>query len=358
MLYFKRFSLLALLLGGFAVLEAQPTLQNNVFPSIGSAVTTAAATDSNAVSEGAAGANITWNFGGLLPDLETVTTSNFQSPTGTPYEPLYPASNLCAVIFDSINLYNYFQKTSTELNLLGFATQDFDLNYTNPQTVMKAPLSFGNSYTDTYRGSLDAGGILVSLSGEQESTYDAYGTLILPSGTYTNAIRVKTVSMDVDTVDFLGLLNISEITTTAYSWYVANQPGPLVTISYSEGVSISVIPPLPPTEEPIPLEKSITFTTDVSTGIAEVPALQADLAFRGANPVGDLLALDISMASAGQTLLLQIVGANGQVVAYQNVITNGATVPVDVNVAGLRPGVYFVSLTDGIARTTKGFVKM
>lgn len=353
-------TLFALFLFGASVLVAQPTLQNNVFPSTGQAITTAEASDSNAVSEGASGANITWNFSVLQAASGTVSTTNFQSPAGTPFEPLFPTANLCGVVFDTENLYTYLQKSSSELKFLGIGSADFSITLSNPQTVLKAPMAFNGSFSDTYWGTIDAGLFAITTYGESESTYDAYGTLIMPTTTYTNAIRVKTESTTRDTFDFGGgLLNITVLNTTTYSWFKADVPWSIVDISYSEGESISVIPGLPPSTEIIDLSKSISFTSGFSTGVVEVPTLDGiSLAFRGANPVADVLALDIETATAGETLQLQVFSRNGQLVSTQNITTNGATLSVDVNVTDCRPGLYYVSLTDGAARLSKGFVKM
>lgn len=344
---------------GLTGLWAQPTLNNAVFPDFGELITSSEASDSNAVSEGAAGANITWNFSSLVPASGTSFTTNFQTPAGTPHEPLFPAANICGVNFDPEAIYSYYQKTATEFNVLGAATQDFALEYFNPETVMKA-MPFNGTYNDEFWASIDAGGgFLLNIYGERESQYDAYGTLILPLGTFNNAMRVKSVVVNRDTTDFGGLINISNTTTTSYDWYVATHPGPLVTIAYYEGVNISIVPGFPPDEEDIPLTKSINFTTDVLVGVQEVPQLDGiSLAFRGANPVADVLALNIETATSGETLQLQVYGRNGQLVSTQNITTNGAVLGVDVNVTDCTPGMYFVSITDGTARLSKGFVKM
>ncbi|MCC6412173.1 MAG: T9SS type A sorting domain-containing protein, partial [Saprospiraceae bacterium] len=360
MMQFKNtLSLLVLFIFGISGLWAQPTLNNTVFPDIGELITVAEATDSNAVGEGVAGANITWNFSNLVAASGTSYTTNFQTSAGTPYEPLFPTSNICGVNFDPEAVYGYYQKTSTEFNVLGVATMDFAIEYSNPETVMKAPLSFNGNYSDVFWGGIDAGGgFLLNIYGERESQYDAYGTLILPIGTYNNAMRVKSIVVNRDTTDFGGLMNISNTTTTNYEWYVASQPGPLVTISYYEGTNVSIVPGFPPDVEVIPLSKSINFTTDVLTGVAEVPTFEGNLAFRGANPVADVLALDIETATAGETLQLQVYSRNGQLVSTQNITSNGAVLSVDINVANCTPGLYFVSITDGNARLSKGFVKM
>ena len=352
-------SLLIFFAFGISGLWAQPTLTNAYFPDIGELVTSSVSSDSNAVSEGAAGANISWNFSSLLPAPGSSFTTNFQTPTGTPYEPFFPTSNICGVNFVPEAIYGYYQKTSTEFNYLGLATMDFSIVYNNPQTLMRAPLSFNGSFTDVFWGSIDASGFLFNIYGESESKYDAYGTLILPIGTYNNAIRVKSVTENRDTADFGGLLNISNTTTTSYEWYAASLPGPLASIAYTEGISISLVPGFPPMEEEIPLSKSISFITDFLSGVVEAPQLNGiDMAFRGANPVADVLALDMVSATAGETLQLQVYSRNGQLVSTQNITSNGATLSIDVNVTDCSPGMYFVSITDGNARLSKGFVKI
>lgn len=69
------------------------------------------------------------------------------------------------------------------------------------------PLHYGDNYIDTYDSTATG-------QASSNNTYDAYGTLTTPYGTYSNVIRIKQVGA----------------TTTAYSWANSNPYFPLMVI--------------------------------------------------------------------------------------------------------------------------------
>jgi len=250
--------------------------------------------------------------------------------------------------------------TANELEYLGLGIEGYLLIYNNPQTLMKVPMTFGSDHSDTYKGMVDIDGFVFNVDGESVTHYDAYGTLIMPNGTFNNAIRLRTVSQDRDTADLGGgVMNISTFVSTTYSWYAENHPGPIVTIDYSVGNYTTIIPGFPPQIEEVPLDKQITYTIAGSTSVADVPELQGiGLSFAGANPVVDQLSLNIDSDESDRALQLQVFDLNGNLLVSQNLTTNGNRQQVEIPVRQYPAGNYFVSLTDGQARQSKGWVKI
>jgi len=138
---------------------------------------------------GPAGANQTWNFSNLQLTLGGTDTP--QPVAGTPFANLFPTANNCykfSGIFPP-DRYYYQNVTAGKYEILGLAiTATSGDNYTpNPRTFATFPYTFGTVYNDTYRTTTEGTDTSVVV------TYDAYGTIILPLGTYNNVIRQKVV---------------------------------------------------------------------------------------------------------------------------------------------------------------------
>jgi hypothetical protein len=141
--------------------------------------------DPTNVSAGNAGANQTWNFS-TLTSLPDTATEWMLDPSTTTNGNLFPTANL--VVKVSNGQFTYLNKTIDENNIVGFidTTSAFPATlYPNPMLIAKRPFNYGTVVTDTF-----------TLSGSPALgvvTFDpdAYGTLILPNGTYNNVLRVK-----------------------------------------------------------------------------------------------------------------------------------------------------------------------
>jgi Secretion system C-terminal sorting domain len=149
---------------------------------------------------GPAGANQTWDFSNLQLTLGGVDTPQVVSET--PFASQFPTANNCykfSGLFPP-DRYYYQNVTAGKYEILGLAiTATTGDNYTpNPRTFATFPYSYGTVYNDTYRSTTDP------VETSVVATYDAYGTIILPIGTYTNVIRQKVVK---------------DGTVTNYNWF-------------------------------------------------------------------------------------------------------------------------------------------
>ena len=161
---------------------AQPVIQNGSnLPSPGySAPLSAIVSSSTDITAG--GANHTWNFGAYT--FAAVGTVDIVAPSATPFGSSFPSANFAYTLAGT---YSYFNAGATKMEVQAYtiSAPGSGNDYTpNPRTLLKFPFSFNDIETDTYQkvnGSPDA----VTL------TYDAYGTLITPTGTYTNVVRIR-----------------------------------------------------------------------------------------------------------------------------------------------------------------------
>lgn len=164
--------------------RAQPTITNSEDFEIGT-VLMFQKCDTIGVNAGNPGENQTWNFSNLI-SLPDTATEWILDPSTTTNGNLFPTSNL--VVKVSNGQFTYINKTIDENNIVGFidTTSAFPATlYPNPMLIAKRPLNYGIIVTDTF--TLSGSPALGVITFDP----DAYGTLILPNGTYNNVLRVK-----------------------------------------------------------------------------------------------------------------------------------------------------------------------
>ncbi|NUY79789.1 T9SS type A sorting domain-containing protein [Flavobacterium sp. MAH-1] len=138
---------------------------------------------------GLPGANQTWDFSSL--NLTLIGTDTSIPVAGSPYAAQFPTANY-VYKFEGMGLpprYYYHNVTSEKYEILslGYAG-NVGWDYTpNPRKWLQFPYTYQSVFTDTYQSTQDESATTATL------TYDGYGTLILPTGTFTNVIRQKVV---------------------------------------------------------------------------------------------------------------------------------------------------------------------
>ena len=169
--------------------QAQPTLTlaNSVVPA--GETQTFQLVEAELLNQGAAGANVTWNFSNLT--LSGVSTQEVTvGASGTPYAAQFPNADIA---IEAEGSYVYFDVTSSNYTLLGIASADITSIYSNPETVFVFPFTYGDNHEDDFYATGSLGGNTQYRFGTTTVTADGYGTLILPSGTYTNVLRIHAV---------------------------------------------------------------------------------------------------------------------------------------------------------------------
>lgn len=143
---------------------------------------------------GPAGPNRNWTLTNL--DLINIGTSTTISPVGTTFESTFPTANYCSATTGLFQGgFSYFRYDNQKMELLGEAFTGLGIfSYDpNPRTYIEFPYTYNKVINDTYH----ADNIAFT------TTYDGYGSLTVPFGTYHNVIRQK----------------IEEEGTTHYIWF-------------------------------------------------------------------------------------------------------------------------------------------
>ena len=105
--------------------------------------------------------------------------------------------------------------------------------YYNSYDVARRPVTYNTVYNDSFSVSIP-GATPTSGRGIITQTGDAYGTLILPSGTYNNVLRVKKMQTEKDTVNATPAFYTFN-SVTSYLWFDAAHAAPLLRIDSTAG---------------------------------------------------------------------------------------------------------------------------
>ena len=360
----KTFFLLALATVSSGFLLAQPTLQMNVVPDIGDVVTIQEA-DTNNVNPGNPGANQTWNFANLQPLSGSPATQYiYLAPSNTPpqYATKFPAANLAVKINSDTIVYGYSKKETNQYSLLGIKNAFIEQLYPNPDIQLKT-LSYNGSFTDDFTNYTDAGtGIVFYAAGSRTVKYDAYGTLTTPTGTYQNAMRIKSVSNQVDSAEFSGIKIINRTDITTYDWLLANYPGVLLSIYYIHTINETsfIGLPIPPTITDLGTTKNVNYIAGLSTSIFDRPDELAGVrvSLAGSNPAVDLLAVQIAAEAGSENLQILLTDVNGRVLETRSLSVVAGENRIELPVGHLSAGAYFLTVTDGKSVRTLNWQKL
>ena len=221
---------------------AQPTITSSMAPQAGQSETLYDL-DPAGILPGPSGSMQTWNFSNATT-LGTSNTTNYVSPSSTPYAALFPNANLAIDGTTGTDTsYAYLQNTSLLTQFLGIYIgsqgQAFTFNFSNPQTIMIYPFTYTTSYTDLYAARFTLSpspGITIAqyINGTMTALGDAYGTLTTPAGTFSNTLRLKMNTLQVDSSVYIGIPlpgTVSTTHSTSYTWIDGNGASGLFSIS-------------------------------------------------------------------------------------------------------------------------------
>jgi len=323
-MYKKILHTLFFALGSFAATAQIPTLTSTSNPQAGTWVL-AYSTDSFDISTTGPGA--TWNYN-TLP-VNASDTSYADVCSASPYCSDFPGSTIYTHNEGSTSS-AYYYTSSSVMSLSGVYGTDI-IPYSNYEDYLRYPFTYNSTYIDTFGATFTGGTETFNRGGTITVTADGYGTLMLPNGTYTNALRVHRTENYADSIS--GVPFGTYITET-YSWYV---PNATVAVLSQSQISLNGI-----------LEPSTAFYTSQTPGT--IPSGITNLQTAGQafqlypNPVQDELNIDFTMEQTGQVhiSLLDVVGR--EVAVISNSTFNIGKQHVAYATAALDKGIYLVKI--------------
>ncbi len=311
-------------LSSLAVSAQIPTLTSTSNPQIGDWQLVYTTDSFNISSTGAA---VTWDYS-TLP-LNATDTSYADACSASPYCSDFPGTTIYGHSQGSSN-YIYYNTSSTACSVVGAYGTDV-IPYSNYEDFLRYPFTYSSSYVDTFGATFVGGAETFNRGGTITVTADGYGTLILPNGTYTNALRIHRTESYADSI--MGTV-FSSYLSEIYTWYVPNARQVLLS---QTTFSIDGMPT--PTTAFYTNQTPGSIPSGISTIQAEPLTFQLY-----PNPVRDELNIDFNMEQAGQVYisLLDIVGREVAIISNSNF--NNGKQHLSYATTALDKGVYIVKI--------------
>lgn len=315
---------------------AQPTLTaTGINPVLGDNLTYF---NTNYVSAGSSGPSQTWNLStmsGTSGGLTTIVT-----PASTTNGSSFSSSTVAAENVSS-GSDSYYKTSATALQNSGIDAGGTVITYSNFEDYLHFPFSYTNTYTDTWAATFFSG-YQFWRTGYTTVTADGYGTLITPSGTYTNVMRVHFVQIYQDSA-FPGTPYVITYNNDQYFWYKEGVHLPIASVynlitsaggPYTGG----------------------NYNSTAAVGINEVSNyITSSNVFP--NPAVDLITINFELTE-NKNIAIQLFNSLGQKMEIcQSTDGFKGLNSIQLNVATLPEGMYFAQLLlEGNTAVTKQFV--
>jgi hypothetical protein len=331
--------LFCLFLGSLLLLSfssrAQPNITGTgVNPVIGETITEHRTTFH---SPGTSGVNQTWNFASWASTATVIL--QVVNPTVTTYGSSFPNANTAFTTVGSASA-AYYKYSSTAMQNYG-SYSSVVIAYSNPEDLLRYPFSYNNTYTDTWTAQYVNSTYTFYRKGSSTVTADGYGTLITPSGTFTNVLRVHLVQTYQDSA-YLGTPYIVTYSNDEYMWYKEG-------MHYQLASTYNLIPS-------VGNSMSGSTWTDASSGIENLSDIISSCKLYP-NPASDKLNIEMKLEN-NQDMEINLYNSMGQkLTAYKVPEAAFGEYLQQINVEQLPKGVYFAEIIAAGKRSlTKRFL--
>lgn len=330
----KKLSLfLALFYASITQLFAQFTIESPTIH-IGETLTQIVANGVFIQDAGEEGENIIWDYS-WITEIDNAELT-YQETSATGLSDVFTSSNYALTNPDFGEYYNHNDQKTEKVGML---LQSILIDFEDPQTVLEYPLSYGDTFTDTFSGSYIYQGIQITGSGEMTVTADAYGDLTLPYGTVENVMRIKYVATETESYEMNGMPNEDQFTRTSYVWYAESSSIlPLFTISFLESDATN---------------QTTVYYLGQTMGLNEELAIQTDFNIYP-NPAHESTNIEFTLDQSEEIeiTLYSLLGAKIKTITKDNFGpgTHKTNIPLDK----IKPGTYFINTkigTQQISRT-------
>jgi len=278
------------------------------------------------------GPNITWNLTALNAMGGAATTA-WLDPTSVPSATAYSG---CTIVSKQGSLYSYYKAVSspsTQLEFMGVTSSSLNMNLSNTAIYQRYPFAFTYYVTDTYSGNFTFS-LSGTASGGGTVVADGTGTLILPSGTYNDVLKIRSSQSTTLTAFPIS----GTIKQTVYSFYHASQKYPLLSVNYQ---TITVAGS--PTVTAIVNGNANNFTV----GLKELKADEISLILYP-NPATQ--ALNIQIQSPVQPVSMKILDQVGREI-YSGEFS------AKTDISKWSAGMYYVEIRTDKGMATRKFIK-
>ena len=268
-------------------------------------------------SPGNEGANQIWDLTGMTRQATVINSI-------TPVDMGPHAANVPGAVLQSYdgNNYAFFSTAESKYMTAGYVANGVVMNYTDEEELMQFPMTYNKHFNDKWASTYIAGSYEINRTATSAVSYDGYGTLKTPAGTFNNVARIRTEQVVADASQF----GLTTTTVVSYAWWVIGEHYPLAQIATAKTRN---------------KESSYSWyrTMGVNTvGLAENGKEVTSL-ISYPNPASDVLYVN---AVRDKALVLEFCDSQGKILYTETV--PGGNAPVKLNVAGYDRGIYFVRL--------------
>lgn len=258
---------------------------------------------------------VTWNAGGLVQQTGTpLIHFIYGNPASTPNGALFPTSNYAQYdpALTSVIAYGYVNFSADSVVTVGeYSPSTAHEIYQNGDKHLIFPFAYGQTFNDNYAKTNYSNATTISSfqTGSRTVTYNGYGTLILPQGTFNNVALISEMRT-----------NSIGPNSNSYTWYQVSNGKKLMFYENNAG------------------NITIAYNTDLASGINELNSKYSIILFP--NPASESVQLNINSPKQLINNELKLIDAYGKEVRSINFNENFVVIKRNE----LKSGVYFYSL--------------
>lgn len=198
---------------------AQPTIQTSDFyPTVGESFSINRGVY---VNPGPGGNNVTW-------DMSSLNSTSIAVTNATPANASFPNSTITMETVGETSMYLNLGPTSYAIEGFYNSVNSLLFTYTDPNVVYQFPLSMSTDFVDNFTCNYTTNGYDFVRSGTHSVEADGYGTLITPSGTYTDVLRLRMIQ---DYSDYNSTFGTYDYYAEIYVWVKAGYHNELASVS-------------------------------------------------------------------------------------------------------------------------------
>lgn len=318
------------------IIKGQITLTNS--NTVFSSGQTIAFNKTNYQTPGSSGINQIWDYS-LITPISSFSLS-IKTTTNTNY--IYPSASNFTIV-DSINNKTYYYSFSNDSSITSLDDEFANNCQNNYHLMFPFPFNYGDSVSKSINPCYVINGCASGLSGGNQTykaKFDAYGTLILPSGTFTNCARIKYISsMPIQCgASFVGIA-----TATVYSYYVPN-------INYPIAKSIDKYQPRP--YNPPTTTQEFYYQSSINVGLSE-NNFQSLISIYP-NPANEYLYLKLNNYQKGINYIIKDIYGKSLLYSLSKINNNDLNAKIDISM--LQSGTYFIEINDSENFITKKII--
>lgn len=305
-----------------SAIAQSPTLASSSAPQIGDIFIMQAAHVSG-INTSNSGPNQIWDYSAVT-DSGSSYSESVISPTATPYAASYPGATIALTSHSFTDTaYAYEKVTGSRMTYLGnyIGVAGF-VYYTTPRVIFQYPLTYGDSYANPFAANTTNGD---TITGVDSVLADGYGTLKLPSHTYTNVLRLKYIQHyhSVNSGFY------EDIYQLEYSYYIPGFHNFLFDIAYTvnnvNGTAFSAT--------------NAQYSVAVTTGVEELK--EENIVTIYPNPSHGQVSISVGEAMAGADMTIS--DLSGRTISKTSLKTGNQ----QIDISSATKGLYIVTIKSG-----------